>query len=164
MKIPLTAGNPYTAVGQSVDHAAAIADLPTNAELSTALGTADDAVLSALTTIATAIDTIDDLLDTEVAALTSDLAKVPKSDGVVSLNATVLAAIADAMLNRDIATGTDSGSTTVRTVRQALRALRNKVSESGGTVTITKEDDATASWTTAITGTPAVTASDPAGP
>lgn len=85
------------------------------------------------------------------------------TDGVV-LSAATQAAIADALLNRDMSTGTDSGSTTVRTVRQALRALRNRVAESAGTVTVYKEDDSTASWTTAITGTPAVTESNPAGP
>jgi hypothetical protein len=37
--------------------------------------------------------TIDDFLDTEVATLTSELAKVPKSDGTASWNATALAAI-----------------------------------------------------------------------
>jgi len=36
----------------------------------------------------TSVDTIDDLLDTEVAALTSELAKVPKSDGVLTFNVT----------------------------------------------------------------------------
>lgn len=41
----------------------------------------------------TSVDTIDDLLDTEVAALTTELAKVPKSDGTASWNATALAAI-----------------------------------------------------------------------
>jgi hypothetical protein len=41
--------------------------------------------------------------------------------------------VADAILNRDMSTGTDSGSTTVRTVRQALRFLRNKWSISGTT-------------------------------
>lgn len=81
-----------------------------------------------------------------------------------SVAATLLASIADAFLDRDMATGTDSGSTTVRTPRQALRALRNKVSVAAGTATVTKEDDATASWTAAVTGTPAVTSVDPAGP
>jgi len=75
--------------------------------------------------------------------------------------------LADAILNRDMATGTDSGSTTVRTVRQALRALRNKVSVAAGTMTVTKEDDSTSSWTAAVTttaGADPVTAIDPAGP
>jgi hypothetical protein len=74
--------------------------------------------------------------------------------------------LADALLNRDMSTGTDSGSTTVRTVRQALRFLRNKWSVSGGTLTVCKEDDTATSWTSALTTTPGVdpvTASDPAG-
>jgi hypothetical protein len=64
-------------------------------------------------------------------------------------------AIADSILDRNMATGTDSGtdSTAVRTVRQALRILRNKASVAGGTLTVTKEDDTTASWTAAITTT-----------
>lgn len=85
----------------------------------------------------------------------------------VMLNATERNAVADAILNRDMSTGTDSGSTTVRTVRQALRALRNKWTNTGGTYTVYKEDDSTASWT----GTPTtdaaavpITGNDPAGP
>lgn len=72
--------------------------------------------------------------------------------------------IADALLDRDMSTGTDSGSPSVRTVRQALRMLRNKASISAGTLTVTKEDDATASWTAAVTtaaGNP-ISAIDPA--
>lgn len=75
--------------------------------------------------------------------------------------------IADGFLDRDMSTGTDSGSTTVRTPRQALRFLRNKWSVSAGTLTVTKENDSTTSWTSALTGTPGadpVTESDPAGP
>lgn len=74
--------------------------------------------------------------------------------------------IADAILDRDMSTGTDSGSTTVRTPRQALRALRNKASIAGGTLTVTKEDDATSSWTAAVTTTAGdpISAIDPAGP
>lgn len=41
----------------------------------------------------TSVDTIDDLLDTEVGALTTELAKVPKSDGTATWNATALASI-----------------------------------------------------------------------
>ena len=65
--------------------------------------------------------------------------------------------LADAILDRDMSTGTDSGSTTVRTVRQALRANRNKVGIVAGTMTVYKEDDSTASWTAAVT----TTAGDP---
>jgi len=72
--------------------------------------------------------------------------------------------IADALLDRNMATGADSGSPTVRTVRQALRILRNKASIAAGTLTVTAEDDTTASWTAAVTtaaGNP-ISAIDPA--
>ena len=75
--------------------------------------------------------------------------------------------VADAILDRDMSTGTDSGSTTVRTPRQALRALRNKSAVAAGTLTVYKEDDSTSSWTAAVTGTAGadpITAIDPAGP
>ncbi len=48
--------------------------------------------LTALATQAS-VNTIDDLLDTEIAALTTEVAKIPKSDGTASWNATALAAI-----------------------------------------------------------------------
>lgn len=73
--------------------------------------------------------------------------------------------VADALLDRDMSTGADSGSPTVRTVRQALRFLRNKWSVSGVTMTVTKEDDTAASWTTTVGTTPGanpITSSDPA--
>jgi len=67
--------------------------------------------------------------------------------------------LADAFLDRNMATGTDSGtdSTVFRTVRQALRTLRNKDAIVAGTRTVYKEDDTTASWTAAV----ATTAGDP---
>jgi hypothetical protein len=74
---------------------------------------------------------------------------------------------ADALLDRDMAAGLDSGSSTVRTVRQALRILRNKWSISGSTQSIKKEDDSTESWSQVLTTTPGadpVTGTDPAGP
>lgn len=73
--------------------------------------------------------------------------------------------IADALLDRDMSLGTDSGSSSVRTPRQALRTIRNKVSVAAGTLTVTKEDDTTSSWTAAVTATPGadpVTTIDPA--
>lgn len=72
--------------------------------------------------------------------------------------------VADALLDRDMSTGTDSGSPTVRTPRQAMRFMRNKWSIVAGTLTVTKEDDSTASWTAAVTtnGTTPVDSVDPA--
>ena len=70
--------------------------------------------------------------------------------------------IADEVLNRDIAGG---GSGNTRNVRNALRALRNKVSEAGGTLTVTAEDDVTPAWTAAVVRTAStdpITSVDPA--
>lgn len=73
--------------------------------------------------------------------------------------------VADAMLDRDMSTGTDSGSPSVRTVRQALRFLRNKWAIATGTLTVYKEDDSTSSWTATV-GTDAaavpIVSNDPA--
>lgn len=68
-----------------------------------------------------------------------------------TLTTTERDAISDALLNRNMGTGTDSGSPTVRTPRQALRALRNKVSITGSTLVVTKEDDSTPSWSASVT-------------
>lgn len=88
-------------------------------------------------------------------------------DLVNAPNATALAAAADALLNRDMSVGTDSGSSTVRTVRQALRFLRNKWAIAAGALTVYKEDDSTASWTGTVTTDGSalpITGEDPAGP
>jgi hypothetical protein len=92
------------------------------------------------------------------------------ANGVITANAHAVGAIdalavasdtsteiADTILDRDMGAGADTGSAIKRTVRQALRALRNKSSIAAGTLTVTKEDDATASWTAAVT----TTAGDP---
>lgn len=59
--------------------------------------------------------------------------------------------IADALLDRNMGTGTDSGSASVRTVRQALRFLRNKWTVVTGTLTVYKENDSTPAWTSVLT-------------
>lgn len=75
--------------------------------------------------------------------------------------------IADGILNRDMSVGTDSGSDSFRTMRQALFFLRNKWAISSGTLTVYKVDDSTTSWTSTV-GTDAaaipIVSNDPAGP
>lgn len=74
--------------------------------------------------------------------------------------------VADALLDRDMATGTDNGSPTVRTVRQSLRFLRNKWTLTGTALSVKKEDDATESWSATVTTDAAavpIVGSDPAG-
>lgn len=76
--------------------------------------------------------------------------------------------IADALLNRNIAGGGNgTGATTDRTVRSALRALRNKSEILGSTLTVYIENDADTAWTAAVTTNASanpVTGIDPAGP
>ena len=74
---------------------------------------------------------------------------IPASPAAVGDIPTAIAN-ADALLDRDMATGTDSGG---RTVRNALRFLRNKATESAGTLTVTKENDTDVAWTAAVTRT-----------
>lgn len=72
---------------------------------------------------------------------------------------------ADTLLDRNMTTGADSGSPTVRTVRQALRFLRNKWDVAAGTLTVKKEDDTTTSWTATLSSDAAavpIIGSDPA--
>ena len=76
------------------------------------------------------------------------------------------AELADAHLNRNMATGTDSGSSTVRTPRDALRSLRNRVDLSENTLTVFEEDDVTEAWRASLTTTGDSnfpTAMDPSG-
>lgn len=63
--------------------------------------------------------------------------------------ATDLSDIADAILKRDF--NSVSGEA-ARSMLNALRFLRNKWSVSGNTLTVTKEDDATAAWTSTVVG------------
>jgi len=67
---------------------------------------------------------------------------------------------ADALLGRNVAGGSSSG----RLVKEALYALRNKWTVSGGTYTVYATDDTTTSWTSTATGSAGadpIVASDP---
>jgi hypothetical protein len=83
-----------------------------------------------------------------------------------SISATAKSSLVDVLLDRDMSLGLDSGSSSVRTPRTALRVLRNKVDTSSGTTMIVyKEDDTTTSWTASITvssaASPIVTVTPP---
>jgi len=70
-------------------------------------------------------------------------------------------AIADAILLRNIAGGSNSG----RLVREAFYFLRNRWTVSAGTLTVFQNDDTTSAWTATVTGTPGadpITGNDPA--
>lgn len=68
---------------------------------------------------------------------------------------------ADALLGRNIAGGSDGG----RTVKDALRALRNKSEIVGTTLTVYQENDTTSAWTATVSSSASadpVTGIDPA--
>lgn len=68
---------------------------------------------------------------------------------------------ADALLGRNIAGGSSSG----RTVKQALYFLRNRWTASGGTLTVYETDDSTSSWTGVLSSSASadpITGNDPA--
>jgi hypothetical protein len=118
-------------------------DIPTNAELSTALGTADDATLAQIALVKAKTDLIP-----AAPAAVGDIPTATQN--------------ADALLNRDMSAVSD---TTARSPLNALRLLRNKYSIAAGVMTITKENDTTEAWTTTLTTDPTaepITASDPA--
>lgn len=169
-----------TVVASSVSALAAnvITAASINADAITAAKIADGAIdaatfaAGAISAAAIAADAITDAkvaADVTIASVTGAVGSVTGAVGSVTAGVTVasggigsgahaaaeLNAIADALLDRNLATGTDSGtnSTAVRTMRQALRWLRNKVSIAAGTMTVTKEDDSTSSWTAAVTTT-----------
>ena len=61
------------------------------------------------------------------------------------------------ILSADIGGGTNAGTLNERTVRSALRAMRNKVSVGTGTMTVYKEDDSATAWTGSLSNTADVT-------
>jgi hypothetical protein len=66
--------------------------------------------------------------------------------------------IADAVLNRKLdSTGDGTDTLNERTVRSALRAMRNKVVVASGVMTVSKEDDTTTAWSATLSNTANVT-------
>ena len=66
--------------------------------------------------------------------------------------------VADAILNRKLdSSGNGTDTLDERTVRSALRAMRNKVVVSSGVMTVSKEDDTATAWTASLSNTANVT-------
>ena len=78
-------------------------------------------------------------------------------------DATFIAEIGDGVLNRKLdSTGNGTDTLDERTVRSALRAMRNKVSVASGAMIVYKEDDSTVAWNGTVSNTSDVTV-DPTG-
>jgi hypothetical protein len=122
-------------------------DIPTNTELATAFTEIKGATWAAET------DTLEALRDRGDAAwvtATGFAVAGDKMDLVDAPNATALVAMAVALLDTLLSEG-DADALNARTVRSALRAIRNKSGTVGGTLTVCKEDDTAAAWTAAVT-------------
>lgn len=106
------------------------------------------------------LDTLDDFVDTEVAAIKAKTDNLPAAPAAVS-DVPTAAGNADALLGRNLAGGSNGG----RMVKDALRIARNKVVISGTNITVYEEDDTAIAWTGVLTTNPAaepITALDPA--
>lgn len=79
-------------------------------------------------------------------------------------DSTFIEEIADGVLSRNLdSSGNGADSTNERTVRSALRAMRNKVDVSSGTIVVYKEDDATQAWAGTLSNTADVTVNPTGG-
>jgi hypothetical protein len=135
-------------------------DLPTTSELATALGTADDAVLTQVALVKAVTDKLDDTLEDDAGTFrfTANALEESPTGG----SAPTAEENADALLNRDMSLVADTND---RSPLNALRFLRNKWSLSGTSLTVTKEDDTAAAWTATVTAAPGadpISGSDPA--
>jgi hypothetical protein len=95
-----------------------------------------------------------------IAAISAKVDNLPVDPAATS-DIPTAAAVADKVLGRNLAGASDGG----RTVTSALRALRNKVTISGSTLTVYAEDDSTVAYTATITTDAAadpITGVDPA--
>lgn len=126
----------------------------------TALATA--ANLATLTAyVDTEVAAILAAVDTEVAAIKAKTDNLPAAPAATGDIPTALQN-ADALLNRDMSAVSD---TNARSPLNAFRFIRNKWSIAGSTLTVTKEDDTTSAWTSAVAttaGADPVTGNDPA--
>jgi hypothetical protein len=148
-------------VTDALPNAGALTSLATAAALATVdsvvdailVDTAEIGVAGAgLTALATqaSVNTIDDFLDTEVAAIkakTDNLPAAPAATGDIP----TATQNADALLNRDMSAVSD---TNARSPLNALRFLRNKWDISGTSLTVKKEDDSTTAWSATVTAAP----------
>ena len=103
--------------------------------------------------LAALITTVDDFLDTEIAAIKAKTDNLPSDPADASDVAALIGALptatenADALLKRDMSAVTGESA---RSPLNALRAIRNKVAISAGTMTVYEEDDTTAAWTASV--------------
>jgi hypothetical protein len=73
--------------------------------------------------------------------------------------------LADELLSRDVGSGSGAGTVNERTVRSALRGLRNKTTVINNEMTVYKEDDTSTAWSATVSSSDSsktITGVDPA--
>ena len=117
--------------------------------------TAGDFTATMKTSIGTAVAA------SAVASVTAGVTVATNNDKTgYALSTAGYEAAADALLNRNVSGGSNTG----RTVKQAYHFIRNKWVVAAGTLTVYDTDDTTSSWTSAVTGTAGadpITGTDP---
>lgn len=109
----------------------------------------------------TSVDTVDDFLDTEIAAIKAKTDLIPSAPAAVG-DIPTATQNADALLNRDMSAVSD---TNARSPLNALRFIRNKWDVAATTLTVKKEDDTTTAWTATVAtsaGADPIVGNDPA--
>lgn len=134
----------------------------TQADIRTAVGLASanlDTQLDAMPTAAEVATAVRSELSTELGRVDAAVSTRLASAGYTA--PPTAAEVADKVLGRNLAGSSDGG----RTVKDALRFLRNKWTIVGTTLTVYAEDDTTSAWTSTITTNASadnLTSSDPA--
>jgi len=116
----------------------------------TAAGTAADFTTEIQTGLATPTNITAGTITTVLGNVVGSVGSVTSA---VTLTSGERTSVADALLDRNVS----GGSSTGRTVKQALHVLRNKTTIAAGTLTVYDIDDSTTSFTAAVT----TTAGDP---
>ena len=155
------AGSAGNIVGNNLN--AVVSTLATQASVDVVDGIVDNILIdtavigvagAGLTALATqaSLDVVDGIVDS-ILVDTAVIGAAGAGLTGVALSTAGNEAAADALLARSIIGGANGG----RDVKDALKALRNKVAIAAGTMTIYEADDTTAAWTAAVT----TTAGDP---
>lgn len=157
------------AIGASELAADAVTEIQSGLATSAALATVQADTDNIQTRLPAAL--VSGRMDSDVGAIQSAAitaaAIATDAIGAAELASGAVDKISDGLLDRDMSAGADTGTEIIRTVRQALRALRNRFSISATTRTVYKENDSTASWTSTLQTDAAadpIVGDDPTGP
>lgn len=131
----------------------ALAQAPSGGSAPSAIAIADEVqtrTIAAVTLVATATNLTNAPTNGDLTATMKASVTTAATAATPALSTAGNAAVADKLLGRNLAAGSDGG----RIVKDALRSLRNKTSISAGILTVCEEDDSTPAWTAAVTTTP----------